>query len=67
MGVGKQACSLPDISQPDPLGNTFPFVNADGFCRMCYIDCPKSKVGVSIVAFLVVEQEGSCTAYIALC
>ena len=56
--MGKQADTLPDISQPGRLGNTFPFADANSFCRMHYLGCPKAKTGVSIIAFLVVEQEG---------
>lgn len=49
--------TFPDISQHGPLGNTFPFANVNSLCQMLSLGCPKPKVGVSIVAFLVVEKE----------
>lgn len=55
--MGKRVYTFPDANQRGPLGNTFPFANVNSLCQMLYLGCPKPKVGICTVAFLVIEKE----------
>lgn len=57
---GRAGYTFASISLPCSLGNTFSFGEANSLCGMHGSEGPKAKAGVSIVAFLLREQEGAC-------
>lgn len=56
-GNGKESLHFPNIHQHAPLRNPFPFTNVNSSCQMLSSVCPKPKVGVSTLDFLVIGMK----------